>query len=66
MGSMIYEEYMTNFMELLRYVTLLKDEKRKFQRFINVFPLAFKYHIEHDEHQSLEEAIGKVKHFYEK
>ena len=31
MGSMIDEEYMTKFMELLRYVLYLKDEKAKVQ-----------------------------------
>ena len=29
MGSMTHEEYMTKFMELLRYVPYLKDEKTK-------------------------------------
>lgn len=29
MGSMTYEEYTTKFLELLRYVLYLKDEKAK-------------------------------------
>ena len=31
MGSMTYEEYMTKFLELLRYVPYLEDEKAKVQ-----------------------------------
>lgn len=42
MGSMKYEEYMTKFLELLKYVPYLKYEKEKFQRFISGFPLEFK------------------------
>ena len=65
MGSMTDEEYITKFLDLLRYVPYLKDEKAKIQRFVNGFPLAFKYEIEFDEPQSLEEAIRKLKHYYQ-
>lgn len=64
MGSMINEEYMTKFMELLRYVPCLKDEKTKVQRFIIRFPLAFKDQIEYDEPHPLQEGIKKLKHCY--
>jgi len=46
---MIDKEYMTKFMELLRYVPYLKDEKTKFHRFVSGFPLTFKDQIEYDE-----------------
>jgi len=49
MGSKTHEEYMTNFLELLRYVPYLMDEKKKVQRFISGFPLTFKDIIEYDE-----------------
>ncbi len=49
MGSMTFKEYMTKFLEILRYVPYLKDEMKKFQRFINGFPLAFKDNIKYDE-----------------
>ena len=65
MGSLIDEECTTKFLELLRYVPYLKDEKTKVQRFINRFPLAFKDHNEYDEPRSLEEVIKKLKHCYE-
>jgi len=37
MGSMTDDEYTSRFLELLRYVTYLKEEKAKFQRFISGF-----------------------------
>lgn len=65
MGSMIDGEYTTNFLELLRYVPYLNNEKENIQRFISGLLLAFKDHIEFDKPRSLEEAIGKMKHYYE-
>ena len=46
MGSMTDEEYTTKFLELLRYVPYLKDEKAKVKRFSNGLPLAFKDRVE--------------------
>lgn len=43
MGSMKNEEYTTNFLELLRHIPYLKDEKAKFHIFVSGLPLAFKY-----------------------
>ena len=57
------EEYMAKFLELLSYVLYLSDEKAKVQRFVSDFPLAFRDQIEYDEPQSLEEVIGKLKHY---
>ena len=65
MGSMTDEEYMTKFLELLRSVSYLKDEKAKFHIFVCGLPLAFKDQIEYDEPWSLEEVIGKLNHYYE-
>lgn len=42
MGLMTNEEYMTKFLELLRYVSYLKDEKAKVWRFFSGLPLAFR------------------------
>ena len=64
MGSMTEEEYTTKFLELLRYVPYLKDEKAKVQQFFSGFPLAFRDQIKYDESWSLEEIIGKLKHGY--
>lgn len=59
---MIDEEYITKFMELLRYVPYLKDEKAKVWGFFSGFPLVFRDQIEYDEPRSLEEVIGILKH----
>lgn len=64
MGSMTNEEYITKFLELVRYVLHLKDEKEKIQRFISGLPLSFKDQIKLDESMSLEEAIRKLKNSY--
>ena len=62
MGLITNEEYMTKFLELLRYVPYLKDEKVKVKIFFSGFPLAFRDRIEYDEPRSPEEVIGKLKH----
>ena len=62
---MIDDEYTSKFLELLRYVPYLKEEKAKIQRFISGFPIAFKDRIEFDKPRSMEEATRKLKHCYE-
>ena len=59
---MTNEEYTSRFLELLRYVPHLKEDKAKIQRFISGLPIAFKDKIEFNEPRSLEEAIQKLKH----
>lgn len=65
MGSMTNEEYTTKFLEFLRHVLYLKDVKVEVHRFVSGFPLAFRDMIKYDEPRSLEEVIGKLKHYYE-
>ncbi len=60
------EEYTTEFLQLLRYVPYLTNEKEKIQRFIIGFPLSFEDWIKLDEPLSLEESIKKLKHCYGK
>jgi hypothetical protein len=38
LGSMTMEEYARKFLELLRYVVFIKDEKVKIQRFLSGLP----------------------------
>eukprot|EP00253_Pinus_taeda_P019959 PITA_19959 len=63
---MTEEEYTTKFLELLRYVPYLTNEKTIGQRFVSGFPLTFRDRIEYAKPRSLEEVIGKLKHCYEK
>jgi len=65
MGSMIHDEYTNRFLELLRYVLYLTEEKANIQRFISGLPIVFKDRNEFDEPRLLEEAIWKLRNFYE-
>lgn len=62
---MTNEDYTTKFLELLRYVSYIKDEKDKVQCFVSEFPLAFRDRIEYDKPRSLDEVMRKLKHCYE-
>jgi len=64
MGSVTDEEYTSRFLELLRYVPYLKEEKGNIQRIISGFSVAFKDKIEFDDPRSLEESIRKLKNCY--
>ena len=65
MGSMTDEEYTSRFLELLRYVPYLEDEKAKIKIFISGFSISFRDKIEFDGPRSLEEAIINLKHCFE-
>ena len=65
MGSMTDYEYTSRFLELLRYVPYLMEEKAKVYRFISGLKVAYKDWIAFNEPRSLEEAIRKSKHCYE-
>ena len=60
------EEYANKFLELLRYVRYIKDEKVKIHLFLSGLPQSYKYKIDFYEPRTLEEAIRKSKHCYEK
>ena len=57
------EEYANKFLELLRYVRYIKDEK--FQHFLSGLPQSYKDRIEFYEPRTIEEAIRKAKYCYE-
>ena len=59
------EEYANKFLELLRYVRYIKDEKVKIQLFLSGLPQSYKDRIEFYEPRTLEEAIRKDKYCYE-
>ena len=54
------EEYANNFLEFLRYVKYIKDEKLKIQHSLSGFPHSYKEIIEFYEPRNLEEAIRKA------
>lgn len=57
MGKMADDEYITKFLELLRYVPYLKDQKANIKGFISGFPMTFRDRIELLEPHTLENAI---------
>ena len=59
------EEYAIKFLEILRYVRYVKDEKVKIQRFLSGLPQSYKDKIELYEPKTLEETIRKSKCCYE-
>ena len=59
------EEYVNNFLELLRYVRYIKDEKVKVHHFLSGLPQSYKDRIEFYEPKTLKEAIRKAKYCYE-
>ena len=59
------EEYANKFLELLRYVWYIRDEKVKVQRFLSGLPQSYKDRIEFYEPRTFEEAIRKATYCYE-
>jgi len=53
------------FLELLRYVPYLKDEKERIQHFLSRFPLCYQDKIKFDEPETLEDTIKKDKCCYD-
>ena len=60
------EQYANKFLELLRYVRYIKNEKVKIKCFLSGLPQYYKDRIEFYEPRNLEEAIRKAKYCYEK
>ena len=65
LGQLNMEEYAKKFLELLRYVRYIRDDKVKIQHFLSGLPQAYKDRIEFDEPRTLEEAIRKAKYCYD-
>lgn len=59
------EEHVHKFMELLRYVYYIRDEKVKIDSLMSGFPYNYKDIIEFFNPQNLKETIKMVMHYYE-
>jgi hypothetical protein len=66
LGSMTMDKYERRFLELLRYVGFIKDEKVKIKIFLNGIPLFYNDKIHFDEPNTLAEAIRKKSIFMSK
>ena len=65
LGQLTMEEYANKFLELLRYVRYIRDDKMKIQHFLSGLPQSYKDITEFDEPRTLEEAIRKAKYCYD-
>ena len=66
MGSLTMDELIIRFVELLHYVSDIKDEKVKIQQFSGFLPTYFKDRIEFYSPNTLEEALYKETLYYGK
>jgi hypothetical protein len=65
LGHMSMEDLITKFLELLRFVPYIKDEKVKVQRFLSCLPQSYKDIIEFDNPKTLNEVLRKERICYE-
>jgi hypothetical protein len=61
LGSMMIDEYKRWFLELLKYVSFIKDEKVKIQRYLHGFPSFISDMIQYDDPNTLEETLRCAK-----
>jgi hypothetical protein len=65
LGSMTIDEYEQRFLELLKYVTFIKDETVKIQRYLSGLPPSIGDKIQYDDLKIMEETIRRAKCLYE-
>jgi hypothetical protein len=65
LGSMTIDEYERRFLELLKYVSFIKDETVKIQRYLSGFPSFISEKIQYDDPKKLEETIRQAKCLYD-
>jgi hypothetical protein len=61
MGSMTIDEYERRFLELLKYVSFIKDETMKIQIYLSGMPYFIDDKIQYDDPKTLEETIRREK-----
>jgi hypothetical protein len=65
-GSMIINEYERIFLELLKYVSFIKDEIVKIHRYLSGLPSFIGDKIQYDDPKNLEETIRRDKFLYDR
>jgi hypothetical protein len=60
LGSMTIDEYERRFLELLKYVSFIKDETVKIQRYLSGLPSFISDKIQYDDPKTLEETIRQL------
>ena len=62
---MTMEDLINKFLDLLRFVPYIKEEKVKVQRFLSCLPQAYKDIIEFDNPKTLDEVLRKARLCFE-
>ena len=65
LGSMTIDEYERRFLELMKYVSFIKDETVKIQRYLSGFPSFISEKKWYDDLKTLEETIRRAKCIYD-
>jgi hypothetical protein len=65
LGSMTIDEYERRFLELLKYVSFIKDETVKIQRYLSGLPSFVSDKIQYNDPNTLEETIRRAKCLYD-
>jgi hypothetical protein len=65
LGSMTIDEYERRFLELLKYVSFIKDEQVKIHRYLSGLPPFISDIIQYDDPKTLEETIRRDKCLYD-
>jgi hypothetical protein len=66
LGSMTIDEYEQKFLELLKYVSFIKDEVVKIQRYLSGLSPSIRDKIQYDDPKTMKESIRREKLLYEK
>ena len=64
--SMVIDENERRFLELLKYIAFIKDEKVKIQRYLSGLPSFISDKIQNNDPETLEETIRRYKFLYDK
>jgi hypothetical protein len=65
LGNMTIDEYERSFLELLKYVSFIKDEAVKIQRYLSGLPPSIGDKIQYNDPKTMEETIRRAKCLYE-
>jgi hypothetical protein len=65
LGSMTIDEYERKFLELLTYVSFIKDETVKIQRYLSGIPSFISDKIQYDDPKTLDKTIRQAKFLYD-
>jgi hypothetical protein len=65
LGSMTIDEYERRFLELLKYVSFIKDETVNIQRYLSGLPPSIGDKIQYEYPKNMEETIRRAKFLYE-